>query len=620
MAKVAPDRNLEPVLDAAKLWVDTCLVDDGSILSKDALWTSDNASELRRAFVERPDERKKVKFQQKLEQQLADVSPAACKLMAEMRWALLLFPSDWGIKKKRNEITSIWQYSGTKLDEKHPLLSDAILAGVGSAKPGFNTSVPFELGFLVELTYALKQLRRKDRLGVCRDYDAHTKWVRRLPRTRRHQFRHMLRYFLFPDRVERIASDNHRRQILVANGIAPDSAVLKWQKEWKEWEVDDALRRIRVQHESGNPEDVLDFYYPPLLNTWRNDDGDTTPAVDLSRAHGFQSPPHESSAASVETILTTSRTHAALLYGPAGTGKTFHTEEIADLYRANKGMVQTVQFHPAYAYEDFIIGLKPESTKNGVAYPVKPGVFKKFCDDARSQPGPHLFIIDEINRGNIAKVFGELMYCLEYRVEPDDTSPTDNKGKPGWIKLPYAEDRSEWFSIPDNVHILGTMNSSDRSVALLDVALRRRFHFVELPPRPDLAAKVTVEGSGLNLGNLLDSLNRDILKEKGRHYLLGHSYFLPHDFDEDEGGELALSDLKLRWFHQILPLLEEYFADDIAGLRKVVGTAWEDSGRKDHDHFIPLTPDMDDEKFVAALEQLAANEVQPITVVQPEDE
>lgn len=346
--------------------------------------------------------------------------------------------------------------------------------------------------------------------------------------------------------------------------------------------------------------------------------------VDLSLASGFVD---SDNSVAIETddlirnILRDSKTHAVLLFGPAGTGKTHAANKLRHAYEDAGGHVEQVQFHPAYAYEDFMEGLRPERGNDGrINYEVKDGVFKKFCTKARENPDEsHLFIIDEINRGNVPKVMGELMYCLEYR------------GEKHAVKLPYSklkndekleDDEAEMFFIPSNVHILGTMNSSDRSVAMLDVALRRRFHFVELPPQPDLLERVTLEDADLDLRSLLTTLNDRILKDKGRHHLLGHSYFLPTDFDETDGGNLTLDELKRRWFHQILPLLEEYFADDVKALRDVIGDAWDEPGTEKGDYFVPIGPDMGDSKFVDALQQLTKNEkpTSSSATEQPEEE
>ncbi len=157
----------------------------------------------------------------------------------------------------------------------------------------------------------------------------------------------------------------------------------------------------------------------------------------------------------------------AILYGPPGTGKTHLAKQLArHMVGGSNGFLEVVQFHPAYAYEDFVQGIRPQSGGDGqLDYPVLPGRFLRFCSKAAGRRGRCVLIIDEINRANLARVFGELMYLLEYR---DETVALAVDGRS--------------FSIPENVRLIGTMNTADRSIALVDHALRRRFAFIGLWP------------------------------------------------------------------------------------------------------------------------------------------
>jgi len=220
--------------------------------------------------------------------------------------------------------------------------------------------------------------------------------------------------------------------------------------------------------------------------------------------------------------------------------------------RAIDRFVMWTTFHQSYAYEDFVEGLRPVSSEDGsaeISYEVTPGAFRRICARATADPeNKYVLVIDEINRGNIAKILGELITLLE-----DDK----RMGQPNAlsIALPYS---GQAFSVPSNLYVIGTMNTADRSIALLDVALRRRFAFVELMPQPDLLGDLTVESTegAVPLGDLLRSLNQAIRKSLDRDHQIGHSYFLEVSHRAHEERADALDFV---WNNRIMPLLEEYF-------------------------------------------------------------
>jgi MoxR-like ATPase/predicted RNA-binding protein with PUA-like domain len=237
--------------------------------------------------------------------------------------------------------------------------------------------------------------------------------------------------------------------------------------------------------------------------------------------------------------------------GPPGAGKTYVAELFARYFSGNtldvspKRNLLTIQFHQSFGYEDFIQGIRPETTIGGqLTYRVKQGVFKTFCDEARGGSKPFVVVIDEINRGNISRIFGELLYLLEYREKQ--------------VMLPYD---GKPFSIPPNVYIIGTMNTTDRSLAQIDYALRRRFFFYRLMPVVNGEAPVlerALEKLNVNRGardqvvRLFVSLNNRIQGRLGEHFQIGHSHFIRPDIADD----YILSQI---WNRSIVPLLEEYF-------------------------------------------------------------
>ena len=230
----------------------------------------------------------------------------------------------------------------------------------------------------------------------------------------------------------------------------------------------------------------------------------------------------------------------------------------------SKRFVEWSTFHQSFAYEDFVEGLRPvpsEDDPGGVSYLVIPGVFRRICDRAAADPeNKYVLVIDEINRGNIAKILGELMTLLEddKRVgEPNELAVT----------LPYS---GHAFSVPGNLYVIGTMNTADRSVALLDVALRRRFAFIEMMPNAELLddAAVEHEGQVLRLGDLLRTLNRRIARTIDRDHQLGHSYLLGVA-KADQDDRVAM--LEFVWNNQIVPLLGEYFYAQREQLAQLLG-------------------------------------------------
>ena len=239
-----------------------------------------------------------------------------------------------------------------------------------------------------------------------------------------------------------------------------------------------------------------------------------------------------------------------ILYGPPGTGKTYIARAVAqaltgDVQVSEDERFRLVQFHPSYAYEDFVQGLRPDLKQTSLRYELQQGPFLRIARDAAQEPDAfYVLLIDEINRGDPARIFGELLYALEYRDEP--------------VTLPLGGE----LIVPSNLIIIGTMNSVDRSVALVDYALRRRFGFVRIDPDPGVIA--TVRGSGLlaEAGPMvLEKFNKWLGQRLDREHVLGHSFFLtpaiPNDADD------AFDRL---WRLDIHPLLEEYFFGDEDGL------------------------------------------------------
>ncbi|MGB8167316.1 MAG: EVE domain-containing protein, partial [Chthoniobacteraceae bacterium] len=264
MARETKSRSLEPVINAAQQWIRDCLIGDNSVFSTGPLWTPENVAEVRRAFVDHPDEGDD-NFSTKLKGQMESASPSAKRLMAEMLWALLLFPSNIKVSTKRQQVGDMWEMSGERLREDLSPLSDEALAGIGSGGPGFNTNRWRELVFLISLVGDLKRRDSGERQKLLSEYDAFMGWIDQVPQEGHRQFRHMLRFFSFPDRVERMSSNRERWAVIAGFGVATE----KEAKKWSDRQLDDSLLALRNRLQEANESEVLDFYEEPLRDRWR---------------------------------------------------------------------------------------------------------------------------------------------------------------------------------------------------------------------------------------------------------------------------------------------------------------------------------------------------------------
>ena len=469
---------------------------------------------------------------------------------------------------KRDQIAEAWKWSDRDFPEDHELLSDRVLgAGVINPGTGYNTHAWREFRFLVAAMIAWFSLDRTEReflLGHPWDF---TSWLDATEYARNRMFRHAILFLLFPAQFEPIVSTTDKKKIVsrLRLGDRIDDS--------NQIEVDRAILTIRQLLEDGHPGEELHFYESPIKELWKDprhprqqkpsktvrkkeqkmNGGDPSTTYTAYDAHQDLFIPFDH----FKRLLTSIKSRKNLiLQGPPGTGKTFIARRIAWclIGRKDNLPIEMVQFHQSYAYEDFVQGYRP--TDNG-GFELKDGVFHRFCERARANPDTrHVFIIDEINRGNLSRIFGELLMLIE----------ADKRSEDYAVALTYSDQR---FHVPENVFILGMMNTANRSLALVDYALRRRFAFETLEPaygkdcgRAEFENYLTRKGAHPDLArrisNRMDQLNEAIRndEELGPGFQIGHSYFVPGD------GDTPLED----WYKnivdtQIAPLLREYWFD-----------------------------------------------------------
>ena len=595
-------------------WREDCLIHDGSLLYPgEHVWTPETVEELYEHFNLDLQEDHERSFEEKFEAQLADASQTAGRLAAELIAVYLLFATNAiNGPRKRELLGTILSWKGDTLDNDSDL-ARAMDSGVGNPGQYFNNGRPFLIMYLVSFAKRLKALDEEKRRELLADAWDFKTWLAEEDGGE-HMMRHILLHLLFPDQFERIASGTHKYRIrdqLIGLVEDPEQAADGAGAETDE-DIDRQLLAIRekiaeLMPDGQGPDGHIDFYHSPLREAW--DPGDLE---------------EDDTGAGISNLDALEFKRQVVLYGPPGTGKTFEAKALArrllyhqalqrwgpvpylrdtkDIDETISRQVRRLQLHQAYSYEDFVRGLR--LTKDGTV--PTDGYLLQLINDIKDEtakagdrkPLPWVLILDEINRTDISRLFGELFSLLEDRNET--------------IDLPALDEGQEKRSVtlPPDLFFVGTMNLIDQSVEQLDFALRRRFLWLPTGFRKDLIAPV-VEQRWAALANQHDTRLRvrhnpwerfrneiDVLADRaadlnheiadsnllGEQYEIGHTYFFdiagliarwprlrpkgqrPRGYLWNQGKPRPpLNDL---WQHSLKPLLAEYLAGIDTDMRK----------------------------------------------------
>ena len=530
--------NPAKVYAAAEAWVDCALRTDGSLFTpSEQIWSSKWLGELYNRLLGYSSAR--GNFYRWLGPRLAGSPPEVYQLMGEVLYVFFLI--DHEPQDKQQQIERVLKWSPSPVDIRSEL-TPGLRPGLVSGGRGFFSFRPLYTGFLVEFAKQWKELEVSEQRRLLHDPVAFKNFVFQLTRASAQQ--QALLHLVFPDFFEAIVSSDHKRHITAAF-----SHLITNQTD----DIDLRLQQIRPALEAQYGSSIH-LYEGPIRRQWDPRHPEYGPERTTTRQpndHGTDSLQDLADKLLLPlSFLENGQTlleekSQVIFQGPPGTGKTYVARALAKHLAESEQRVTLVQFHPSYSYEDFVEGYRPTLYDNGQpGFKLQDGPLLRAADRARQESGAkHYLVIDEINRGNLAKVFGELYFLLEYR---DET-----------IHLQYS---NEPFSLPPNLYIIGTMNTADRSIALVDLALRRRFYLVEFHP-----AKWPVEGilqrwfdkhaaeDGVanHVIHSVDLANKKLNAQANDwNAVIGPSYFMEDGLDDARFHRI--------WEHNVLPYIEEH--------------------------------------------------------------
>jgi MoxR-like ATPase len=556
---VARHASEERVRTAAQLFRERGLAQSSSVFSPGrSIWTKANVDALLTHFVSAVDVAG-ADFLTKLEMQLAGLDDDAKLLLAELTtWQLLPFDkSAMGERAKLARIDKILSSMNHPVEVPREI-RDALRDGVYHPGMWMVSQAHPAISIHIRVLDAWLGLAPEEQERSLEDPQSWKKFTASVPGNTYPTQRNSLLYIGWPDYFTSMVPDVDKEAVRdrFLGEIGESTG-----------DLDEDLFRIVLalqQSETG----PIDFYSDDFLPKWRGlaiQEPTMDPLPQEPKpAIGEEFRPATSELSQrlhidedwlQKQLDLIARRRQVILYGPPGTGKTYVALALAEHVAGDTKYTELVQFHPSYSYEDFFQGYRPVTTESGaLSYELKDGPLRRIVDQAVRNPEfKYVLVIDEINRGNLAKIFGELYFLLEYR----------NRR----MKLQYSRHDDDFFELPSNLFIIGTMNTSDRSIALLDAAMRRRFSFIELHPekypvKQVLERWLTHHGLEAEPARLLQSLNQRIGESE---FKIGPSYLMPRHLAFEPG------QLEEIWEYDILPLLAEHHFGQGLDIEKTYG-------------------------------------------------
>ncbi|MFW6311406.1 MAG: McrB family protein [Nanoarchaeota archaeon] len=557
-------------------FIDRCLVNDQSLIWPDEnSWTLENLKKIKKNFIDNPIEG--GVFWDKLFKQFSDLNDDCWRILADAFFIYTLPSTYMKPERKYEYINKVAEKRDLDIPSFENEMWEVLYEGFGRTAIQYHQK--YKQLWLLFL-FAIKVKEKENRKVFLDDHLAVREELYNIlkndiePSDRSYGMLNAILHLGYPEKYERMLNLSHKNKIV-------DYYSDKFDNELNEnMNIDQKLYAIRKAFEKEEYQDKeFDFYFPQIKDQWEDDDtnGNGPDINEKTEEDPFLD----------ELVKTLRNKLQIILYGPPGTGKTYYAQKLAKTIIAqdnfqkdyvqldenekkilsldetnsqNNSYLRFCTFHPAYGYEEFIEGYRPKISETGKAvFELQDGIFKKICKDAKNAPDKtFVLIIDEINRGDIPRIFGELITLIEADKRWNKNNEEDSLS----VTLAASQEN---FAVPENVNIIATMNTADKSIALLDIALRRRFGFRELLPKSDLLENQDI--ADINLGDLLTKLNTKIIENLDKNLQIGHSYLMKNE-KAIKTEEQLISRIK----DEILPLLQEYCFDDFNTLEDILGS------------------------------------------------